>query len=356
MASRLIRSRRISYAQIGWSLAASLIFVPLAFWGVSPEELWHSLEQADGRPIAIAVGLFVLTAVAKTARWALFFPPGGARFSSLFAALIIGQLVNFLLPARLGEVARIAVVKRREHGRAAWLLGTIADEKIVELIALASLILIALPIVPLPVWLLDSSLRLVVLILGAVLTLCIAIQQRARLRRGWRWLVGIFSRRSTGALEQQFDMTFDALLLLGRRSVALKAVLWSALIWGLMIATNYTLFLALRLEPSWLVAIVLLIVLQIGVSVPSTPAKVGIFQYLTSLTLTLFGVSRETALSYGMLLYLIVLVPQVVIAGPFVWQEITRRQNAPVRLDAPSPVLPPDAPQSGRAAGEESRP
>jgi hypothetical protein len=69
-------------------------------------------------------------------------------------------------------------------------------------------------------------------------------------------------------------------------------------------------------------ATVLLLVLQIGVAVPSTPGKVGVFQTLAVLTLSLFAVDRALAFSYGLLLYVVVAAPQMITAGPFVWQEV----------------------------------
>jgi len=71
-----------------WSLLASLIFIPLAFWGVSLDEVWRIVQQADWRPVLLAAILFVLTLAAKTARWQLFFQPR-LNFVSLFAALSI---------------------------------------------------------------------------------------------------------------------------------------------------------------------------------------------------------------------------------------------------------------------------
>lgn len=300
-------------------MLASLIFVPLAFWGVSLDEVWRILQQADWRPMLIAALLFVLTLIAKTARWQLFFQPRLA-FTPLFAALTIGQVVNFLLPARLGEVARVYVLRRRAHERVARILGTIGGEKLVELSALMIVTLLVAPFVPLPNWLRDPSLRLSALVLGGVGLLVLVFMQQSRLRRLATWLGSMLLRAEPVRLEKQFDLTIEGFAPLRQR--ALGILLWSLFVWFLMIATNYALCFALPIHPSWLVATVLLLVLQVGVAVPSTPGKIGVFQALVTLTLSLFGVSRELALSYGLLLYLVIVVPQMLTAGPFVVQEL----------------------------------
>ena len=128
----------ISIRQVLWMAATTLLFIPLALFGVSLDDVWHILQQSDWRPVALAVILFVLTLAAKAARWQVLFerPPA---FDSMFAALVIGQAGNFMLPARLGDVMRVYVLGRREGKPAALTIGTIAAEKLVELIVLIGL-------------------------------------------------------------------------------------------------------------------------------------------------------------------------------------------------------------------------
>jgi uncharacterized protein (TIRG00374 family) len=314
--------------------AASAIFIPLALWGVSLDEAWRLLRQSDWRAFAVAVGLFVFTLFAKTARRQAFFQPR-PPLMVLFAALVIGQAGNFLLPARLGDVGRVYVLGRRGGQRIARTAGTIAAEKLVELAVLIGLSIGIAPFVPLPEWLLDPSRRLGVIVAGAAVVIGLILLQRARLRRLWAWVGMRFLRISRPQMEQQFDLTLQGFAALSKRERVLEIVLWTAVIWVAMIATNYALSFALPIQPSWLMSTVLLLVLQVGVAVPSTPGKIGVFQALVSLTLTLFGIGRELAFSYGLLLYLVITVPQVVSAGPFLLQEIAtlRRLRQPARAE-----------------------
>ena len=342
----------ISIRQVLWMAATTALFIPLALFGVSLEEVWHILQQSDWRPVAVAVILFELTLAAKAARWQVLFerPPLGQpqlrqvhrsgwiaptsgnspAFTSLFAALVVGQAGNFLLPARLGDVMRVYVLGRREGKPTALTIGTIAAEKLVELIVLIGLSALVAPFVPLPGWLWEPSTRLgVILALGVAVTGLLFLQQ-SRLRRIWAWVGLKILRAEPARTTEQFDLTVSGLNPLRQWPQISRLVAWSALIWALMIATNYVLFLALPVGPSWLMATVLLLVLQVGVAVPSTPGKVGVFQALVVLTLSLFAVDRVLAFSYGLLLYLIIAAPQMLTAGPFVWQEIVslRRPQA----------------------------
>ncbi|MBK7202134.1 hypothetical protein [Candidatus Amarolinea dominans] len=55
-------------------------------------------------------------------------------------------------------------------------------------------------------------------------------------------------------------------------------------------------------QADWVVSFTLLAVLQAGVSVPSSPGKVGIFQYLCQLTLAWFGIAAVQGFAVGVLL------------------------------------------------------
>jgi uncharacterized membrane protein YbhN (UPF0104 family) len=154
--------------------------------------------------------------------------------------------------------------------------------------------------------------------------------QQSRLRRLWAWVGAKILRVEPARTTEQFDLTVSGLTPLRQWPQISRLVAWSALIWALMIATNYVLLFALPIAPSWLTATVLLLVLQVGVAVPSTPGKVGVFQTLVVLTLALFAVDRVLAFSYGLLLYVVIAAPQMIMAGPFVWQEVVsmRRPQA----------------------------
>jgi glycosyltransferase 2 family protein len=322
------RVPKLSPWQLAWSALASVVFVPLAFRGVSLPEVGRILREAHWAPIVLAALLFSITVMAKAARWGLFFQRR-LSFRSLFAAAAIAQSVNFLLPGRLGEVARVYVLRHREEDRVARILGTIGAEKFVDLIALVVLAVIVTPFIPLPAWLRDPSLRVSAVSLGATLMLAVVYLQRARLRRLATWAAVRVFRSNPTVIGKQIDLTVDGFAPLADRKAIPAIAAASVGIWWLMVATNYALFFALPMRPSWLVAAVLLLVLHVGVAVPSTPGKIGVFQMLVNITLALFGVSRELALGYGLLLYLIIVLPQAAMAAPFVGEELAalRRQQ-----------------------------
>src|SRR5262245_18383127 len=133
-----------------WSAAMAIVVFPIALWGVSLDEAWRVLRQADWRPVVVAMGLYAVAVLAKPARWQALFEPARPPFGSLCAALCLGVAVNFVLPGRLGEVARVYVLNRRRVGDVAHSVGTVAAEKLIDLGALGLLAIAAAPFLPRP--------------------------------------------------------------------------------------------------------------------------------------------------------------------------------------------------------------
>jgi len=104
-------------------------------------------------------------------------------------------------------------------------------------------------------------------------------------------------------------------------------VAWSGVVWFTAILTNYLLFLALNVAAPVHAAAFLLVVLQIGITVPSSPGRLGVFEYLTLLALSVFGLNETVALTYGLVLHALVFIPPILLGAVALWYEnLTVRQ------------------------------
>jgi hypothetical protein len=79
--------------------------------------------------------------------------------------------------------------------------------------------------------------------------------------------------------------------------------------------TNYLLFLAFGMHLPPIAALFLLIVLQVGIAPPSVPGKIGVFNYLVVLALSVYSVNASVALSYSIVLYAVAFLPKIVLGA-----------------------------------------
>ena len=91
-------------------LAVTLFCAVLLFRLIPWSSTETALRSADPMFIGLAVSCLVLSLAAKTARWRLLLPEASpVTTPRLYRILHISFLLNNVLPARLGDVARDAV-------------------------------------------------------------------------------------------------------------------------------------------------------------------------------------------------------------------------------------------------------
>lgn len=308
-------------------IASSAIGVGLIARTIDPDRLSHTLRTIEWNWIGLAVGLTLANYWVRVCRWIVLLRPLTFRPARLLRALLSGQLLNHLLPIRVGDVVRSVLMGREPNGSVARVLGSVLLEKAWDWLALCGLMLIAAWAVPLPDWFLTPA-RSIGLLSACVLIgfVGVAIIPERWLARGQaqidRALAGWPARWRSFALNN-LQRLLDSLAALRQRNTVIGAAGWTALTWSLSIIINYAVQRAFGLD-SWLAALTLLVVLMIGIALPPSIVAVGIFEGLSMLTLSVWGVSVETALAIGLVLHLVVISP-LISSTALVWLYIARK-------------------------------
>jgi uncharacterized protein (TIRG00374 family) len=298
----------IGLAALLTGLAISAVSLWLVARDVNGDLLQSAFDQADGTWISLTAILIIATILARTWRWAALLHPIGFPRPTILLALLSGQVLNFLLPARLGDVVRAALISR-SGGTVERSLGTIVIEKAWDWLALTLLVVVVALLIPLPAWLIDPA-RAVGVVAVLVLSVLViaALAPPAWQPRGLNWLNRVLSGlppRLRAWSVERIRRLFSSLAALRDRSSLWIASVSSLLIWALGAATNYAVMRAYGVD-SLPAALLLLAVLMVGVAVPPSIAALGVFEGLTMLTLSVFAVPAETALAIGVTLHLLI--------------------------------------------------
>ncbi len=301
-------------------LALGLALLVVAAWGVDLEAVWQAMQRAHPVWTGLSLLTVLLTLAGKVARWhALFGESLDPRYRSLGRALVVGKLVSALIPARVGELARFYMLGSDEQMSRATVMGTIAAEKVFDLLFLVLAAGLTALVVPLPAWL-TGSLAAAAGLGGAVFLTAMALPHpwvTLAARRLGSWL-------PDSAAAWLTDFVEHALVGLGslrHPRLAAQACAWSVLAWSLMTATNLALFRAFDLNLS-VGAALLVVTLINGVTiVPASPGDLGVFHSLTVLGLQSLahggssGIDRATALAYATVLHVVVYGPRVALGA-----------------------------------------
>jgi uncharacterized protein (TIRG00374 family) len=219
--------------------------------------------------------------------------------------------LNTVYPARVGDLSRAYVIGGKGPGRV-FTLGTVLLEKLLDTLAYGGLFLVMLFSLPLPAWVGGSvttfALATVLVTLVAVI---LAYRPQGLLGLAGK-LLARFPGRAARFVHSHLEDGIASLRTLRSRSALARALFWTLLIWVTAVLNNVLILRALGLRLPWMAPIFVLVVLQIGISLPSTPGSLGIFEYACVLALSLFSVSSAGALSFGFVLHAVVFLPVVV--------------------------------------------
>jgi uncharacterized protein (TIRG00374 family) len=222
--------------------------------------------------------------------------------------LLVGQLLNTIFPARLGDLARAYVLGGMGPGRT-YVLGSIVLEKMLDSLAYITLFGITILLIPLPNWVGSSILIFVLVTLAITVVILLLVFWPTPFQRLLNFLLGKLPRRARTWITPRIQQGLASLEIIRRRDDVFRLILWTAIIWALAIAINQLVLLALDIHLPLSASLLILVGLQAGISLPAIPGTIGLFEYICILALSVFGIEQSLAFSYGVLLHSIILIP-----------------------------------------------
>lgn len=259
-------------------------------------EIISAFQQADYRSLPAIWLLLAVFYLIKAWRWKLLLAPIGAfrTRTDLLPSVMIGFAFNNVLPAHLGEFVRMFVFAREQQVPRTGVLSSIALERIFDIIAILSFLVLGLllvnnrnidPTVVYGAWAFAGA--VCVGLVGAVAYMI------------WTDLVVAIAERILGllpfvpaSLSQKIAVMLEsgAAGLASLRDVSLLAgILFTSYAqWFLNGFIIYLSLWAFDIDVSPLVALIVLGVVAIGVTIPSTPGYFGVVQLCFVLVLKLF--------------------------------------------------------------------
>jgi uncharacterized protein (TIRG00374 family) len=306
--------------RLALGLALGLLAGAFALRGTHLDEVWSILAHVAPAPVALSLLLVAVTQLVKALRWQVIL--GGSTALPLTQALrglLVGQALNLLVPARVGDFGRAYLVGRRLTVGSIFTFYTVVIEKALEALMLLACLAVLLFWGPWPAWLSWSGILVGVLtVVAVVVSLTGASVWHRRRGQGIQEVDSRLGRLTQRLLVPAAELA-DNLVAARRDGRLLRMGLWSAIIWALGAATNWAVFAALGLSVHWSAALLILIAIYAGVAVPAPPGRVGLFHYLAVLALSAYGVGQSEALACGVLLHLVVVVPLLLAGGVAAW-------------------------------------
>ncbi len=297
-----------------FALAAALLYFSLR--GVDWASVWRIIATARWEYLA-GTALFVgASSCLRSLRWRILLnAEANLSVWTVFRATMAGYLGNNFLPARAGEVIRSLLIARRSSLSTTYVLTTALSERLMDVIALvlgSSIVLMGVH--PKPQWMADLSRSLAIVAAIGLLTvtivphtgnLLIKVMERIPMPTGMRTkLLGLSEQVLLGMRAFHDWRRFGGF-------VAFTVVIWSCDALSAMACSR-----AFGLNITFAVAMLLLTGLGLGSALPSTPGYLGIYQFVAVSVLVPFGIGKDAALAYILVLQAIGYVVVIVLGIP----------------------------------------
>jgi len=306
------RKFRVQSSIVG--VIVGLACVAVLLREVDLKQSLQALGHLSGPFMLVPLAVFLLNLPLRAWRWQLIFPSSSRpKFVLCLVLMGIGNMANFLLPGRAGDLARCTLAGPSgsliEGSRT---LATLAVEKVLDGLALIGMVLFSVWALHPPAWVM-GLVRTAMLIFGAALILLLFLRYRARsfieaVRRGFRWI-------HLSSLEERFDALLtsfsEGLSAISSGEQLLILMLLTGIIWITEACLIWGLAGALAMAVSLKSAVVVSAVLGLGFMIPAAPGGLGTYELFGTEALKIVGIAASSALALTVVIHAWVFVGNV---------------------------------------------
>jgi uncharacterized protein (TIRG00374 family) len=262
------------------------------------------------------LGATVSFCAIKAWRWGtlLRFVPG-LRFRDLHAGVYIGLAVNFLV-SHAGEFLRSTMISRQRGIAISAVFASVIVERALDFIALLVLITLAFFLSPNPPGIVAVAAAVSgVIVIMTVTGLYLLLHSPAWLERLASTLSRALPQRMRDVARQQLERSRLGLAAIRNLRLMMLAVIVSVVQWLLVVAAIGCSSLAVGESVSLVDAVVTLILIVVGLTLPSSPMQVGTTQLAFTIGLGLGGTHATAAIAASLVYTTFLIVPEMVVGG-----------------------------------------
>ena len=295
--------------------------------------------------VVVAIALNLASVVVRALAWRTVIgramPPPAPRFPLVFSAFSVGLFANAVLPGRIGELARVAVLDRKVPRKGAWatLIGTVFAHRVFDLVPVVLLIVYVVVTARIPHWAI-TSLAVFVCIGAGLFAFALASARRHQSA----------VPLDLGPVRRLLTLARHGLGVLREPLPAATAVAFQCAGWLCQLLAVYTAMRAFDIHEALPAAGLVLLLMNVATIFPLWPGNVGLLQAAIALPLLSYGVSYGRGIAYGIGLQAIEASVGVGVGLIFLAREGLSYTMLKVMPDASQAEIPPE----DEAAAEET--
>ena len=271
------------------------VSIALVVWHGPDWKAVHDAFTAVSWPwVAVAIGLNLLSVVTRSISWNTCIEQSlekpHPKYSLVFSAFCVGLFANAVLPGRVGEIARAAVLRRRLPGRpgtTATLIGSVFAHRMFDLFPTVTLVVWVLLAAEIPPW---AYLTIGLAIgLGLILFVTAILLSRHQHRE----------LESVGTARQLLARARQGLAIMRSPVPALKATAFQYAGWFCQLLAVWSAMKAFQIDEPLAAAGLVLVLMNVATIVPLWPGNVGLVQVAVATPLVHYGIAYAHGIAFG---------------------------------------------------------
>ncbi|MGZ4354379.1 MAG: lysylphosphatidylglycerol synthase transmembrane domain-containing protein [Gaiellaceae bacterium] len=255
-----------------------------------------AFRQVKWEWVVIAIALNLLSVIARALAWTTVIrqamPPPHPRVSLVFSAFSVGLFANAVLPGRVGELARVAVLNRKMPGRkGAWplLVGTVFAHRVFDIVPVMLLVMYVALTANIP----PSAKATLLFVIGVGVGLFLFAFISARRSHQEMTVEGL------GPVRRLWTMARHGLGVMRSPFGAALAICFQTLGWVCQILAVWAAMRAFGIHAPLPAAGVVLLLMNVVTIFPFWPGNVGLVQVAIASALVGYGVAYGRGVAYG---------------------------------------------------------
>ena len=293
----------------------SIVLVYLSVREINLHDVSRALKKIQFSYVIFFILLVILMQWLRSYLWGVILQPMEKidQFS-LFSITCVGFLAIAGIPARIGELARPYLISKRSKIKMSSALGTILVERVLDGFSVLTIAVVVLFYTDLPSWMIISSVlffSLTVVIFCFILGL---IWHREKALNIINKILCKFPGKFAHKIDELIHHFIDGFQVITNIKFLLYLFFLSALVWILDVLAIYILLLAFGFTLPVMASFVVMIILIVGIAIPTAPGYIGNWHLACVLGLSFFGLAEAEALSFAVV-YHFLSIALVVVLG-----------------------------------------
>lgn len=293
---------------LGLNIGISAFFIWLAVRGIDFTELSKSFLGVSIGFVFLSIVINLFSCWLRAIRWQyLLAPIKRVSTYNVFSALMIGLMINNVLPFRLGEFVRGYALKQSDNISFSASMGTVVVERIIDVLTLLIIFASILFLFPFPDWVKTGSILVALIVAVSIVILYLLAKQSEFALRVIRRATRLISEKLSQQVEKMARSFIEGITFLHSAKAYVIISILSILIWVIYIYVYSTMLMACHFDSLYQLgtadAVVVMVFTSFAIMIPAAPGYVGTFHEIAKQSLMLLHVDREQALGFAILFH-----------------------------------------------------